>query len=80
MPLTPKVLVVDTVPCLRRPSPWLPPLPALVFPEMFRQTVVLPEALPESTRIPGRTPDSGAETVLFWIFALSVAFEFLESV
>ena len=39
------------------------------------RTVVLPEALPESTRIPGRTPPSGAATVLFWIFARNVEAE-----
>src|ERR1700720_396041 len=73
MPLTPKALVVDTVPILRSPMPCTPPLPALVLPEMFKQTLSLTdEALPASTRMPSRTPESGAATVLFWIFTLRV--------
>src|SRR5947199_3088393 len=42
---------------------------------MLRQTVVLPEAVPESTRMPGLIPLSGAATELFWIFARIVPFE-----
>src|SRR5215471_5349061 len=70
MPLTPKSFVVVTVPCLRSPMPWEPPLPALVLPEMLRhiESSTL-TALPASIRMPGRTPESGAATVLFWIFA-----------
>lgn len=52
MPCTPKAFVVDTVPSLRKPMPFVPPLPALVLPEMFKQTVVLvpaAEGVPEFT-------------------------------
>src|SRR5262249_10863569 len=60
-------LMVATLPCLRRPTPPAPLLPALVFPDMSRQTAssTLPPA-PASTRIPWR-PDPllvGAETLL----------------
>src|SRR5215208_2731100 len=79
MPLTPKALVVETVPSLRIPIPCVPPLPAVVLPEMFRHTVVLVPAaagVPESMRIPGRTPVKGAATLLLWTLIRAVPFEF----
>src|SRR5215208_2478737 len=79
MPLTPKALVVETVPSLRIPIPCVPPLPALVLPEMFRHTVVLvpaTEGVPESIRMPGRTPVNGAAILLPWILIRAVPLEF----
>ena len=70
-PSIPKSLVVTAVPCLRRPMPWLPPLAALVFPAMSRHTASSTlRLLPASTRMPGRTPVSGAATSLPLIVAL----------
>src|SRR5919109_1378132 len=84
MPLIANELVVETVPCLRRLIPGdvvavaVFVLPAVVFPEMLRQSVVSPAADPESTRMPARAAVvvAGAATVLFWIFWLSVQLEF----
>jgi hypothetical protein len=50
--LTPKALVVATVPSLRNPIPVLTPLPALVLLEMFKQTVVL---VPAAAGVPELT-------------------------
>jgi hypothetical protein len=66
---TPNTCVVDTVPSLRSPIPGAvfdaSPLPADVLPEISRHTVVLVAVVsPESIRIPGRKPASGAATVL----------------
>ena len=66
IPSIPKSLVVGTVPCLRSPMPCVaPPVPSLVLPEMSRQTAssVL-FVLPASSLMPGRTPPSGAATLL----------------
>src|ERR1043166_4945107 len=51
IPLTPTTFTGALVPCFRRPMPNVP-LPALVLPVMFRQTLVLPMVPPDSTRIP----------------------------
>src|SRR5205814_1362495 len=74
IPTTPNASVVGAVPCLRSPIPNEPPLPAEVLPVMFAQSVVFSPAvlLPESTRIPGRTPPSGAATLLLVIETLNV--------
>src|SRR5262245_7187801 len=77
MPTTLKVSAVVLVPCLRRPMPLVPPLPALVLLRISVTTVVFSLAvlLPESTRMPGRTPASGAATVLLVMIALRVPFD-----
>src|SRR5688500_12945350 len=61
-------------PCLRSPMPVAPPLPALLLPAMLRQTLLLVPAaeLPESTRIPCRTPAVGAPTALLRILIFNV--------
>src|SRR5262252_7661427 len=54
--------------------PFVPPLPLLVLPLMSRQMAVFSPAvlLPESTRMPGRTPPRGAATLLFAIVTLTM--------
>src|ERR1044072_7368325 len=74
-PTMPKSLVVATEPCLRMPRPALPPLEPLALLSMLRQRVVSPLALPDSTRMPGRTPPLGLPTVLFWMVKLPVLLE-----
>src|SRR5262249_31716959 len=77
MPTTAKESTVVLVPCLRKPMPLVPPLPALVLFWISTTTVVFSPVvlLPESTRMPGRTPASGAATLLLVIVALSVPFD-----
>src|SRR5438046_3810200 len=81
-PTSPNSFGEAVVPCLRNamPSNWNPEalLPVAVLPLTWAQTVVSTEEPtddPESTRIAGlATPTSvGAATLLFWIFAFSVA-------
>src|SRR5215813_12113249 len=78
-PLSPNMSVLVDVPCFRNPIPFVPPLPALVLARMSRQTVVFSPAvlLPESMRMPGRTPASGAATLLLITVAFSVPLELL---
>ena len=74
----PKVLMVGSVPCLRRLMPGdvvvvaVFVLPAVTLPLISRQIVVSPSAEPESTRIPARAAfvAIGAATVLFRIRAV----------
>ena len=83
-PSMPNVLVVATVPCLRRLMPGdvvlvaVFVLPKVVFPLISRQTVALPEAEPESTRIPARAAVVvfGAAAELFKILVVWVQLEF----
>src|SRR5882724_12501620 len=80
----PKMFAAVLVPCLRRLIPGdvcavpVLVLPPVVLPLILAHTVVLPEAEPESTRMPARDAVvvAGAATVLPRIFALGVQFEF----
>src|SRR5262249_54646416 len=74
-PLRPKTSAAAF--CLRNPIPFVPPLPALVLLLMSRQTVLasLAVPLPQSMRMPGRTPASGAATLLLITVVLRVPLE-----